>query len=203
MICADFLFLSPLVLACSYLLLQRQFRFSPRTASDAIAIVRCVEVRELEDLFDETKEGNLCARTTRFHEAQRARARLLFEYLRRMGFNAMALLVWAYAEQARIQGPGMPRDQVQDRNIREVIESGTDLRLYFAVAVFKLSALLLLDELRIVRIRKLSRLRRVAGLDGLDSYRRVTRAAVALCAAQNGAGGARLAALLGGSGLDH
>lgn len=70
MICAGFLFLLPFVLACVLLLLQQQFRFSPRTATDVIAIVRCVEEGELEDLFDQTKEDNLrVAPAFRFHEA--------------------------------------------------------------------------------------------------------------------------------------
>ena len=202
MLCADFLFLVPLVLACSILLLQERFRFSPRTAAEVIAIVRCVDEGELEDLFDQSKEENLraAASATRFYETQRARARLLFEYLRRMGFNSMALLVWAYAEQKRLQSAGMPENQEQARIIGEIVAIGTGFRLYFVVAMSRLSVRLLLDQLRVVRIRRLSRLQYVSGIDGLDSYRKLAQAAVALTVAQGSNAGARLAALLRGGG---
>jgi hypothetical protein len=63
---------------------------------------------------------------------------MLFEYLRRMGFNAIALLDWAYAEQKRQQNPGMPADQEQIRIIHEIIQTGPEFRFYAAVAVSKL-----------------------------------------------------------------
>ncbi|MGC2741656.1 MAG: hypothetical protein WA672_00610, partial [Candidatus Angelobacter sp.] len=163
----------------------------------------CVDEGELEDLFDQTKEDNLrVAPAFRFHEAQRARARLLFEYLRRMGFNSMALLVWAYAEQKRVQSPGMPRNEELAQNIREIIDLGTEVRFYFILALSKLSVQLLLDELRVVRIRNLPRLRHAAGIDGLESYRRLAQTAVALSAAQRRNAGPRLAILLCGSHID-
>jgi hypothetical protein len=136
----------------------------------------------------------------RFHQAQRARSRLLFEYLRRMGFNSMALLDWAYAEQKRLQLAGMPEDHVPAWIIEDIVDIGTQFRAYFVVAMFRLSVRLLLDELRIVRIRRLSKLQYVAGIDGLDSYRRLAQTAVALTVAQGSNAGARLAALLRGSG---
>jgi hypothetical protein len=204
MICAGFLFLAPFVLACFILVLQQRFRFSARTVTDLIAVVRCLDERELEDLFDQTKEDNLRVGrpVLRFHEAQRARARLLFEYLRRIGFNSMALLVWAYEEQKRVQSPGMPRNEELAQNIYEIIDLGTEVRFYFVVALSELSVRLLLDELRIVRIRNLPRLRHAAGIDGLESYRRLAQTAVALSAAQGRSSGPRLAALLCGSRTD-
>src|SRR5579883_2863374 len=123
MVCAGFLLLLPFVLACFLLLLQQQFRFSPQTVGDLIAIIRLVDERELEDLLDQAKEDNLRAGITAhsFRKAQRARARLLFEYLRRMGFNAMAVLVWSYAEQERLRSPGMPTDPEQARSIDQIV----------------------------------------------------------------------------------
>ena len=109
---------------------------------------------------------------------------MLFEYLRRMGFNAIALLDWAYAEQKKYQNPGMPADQDQMRTIHEIIQTGPEFRFCVAVALSKLSVRLLLDELRIVRIRRLSSLRHAAGIDGLDAYRSLAQAAVALSNAQ-------------------
>ncbi len=202
MVCAGFLFLVLFVLACSILLLQRQFRFSPRTATDVIAIARCVDERELEDLFDQSREETLHVGISapQFQQAQRARSRLLFEYLRRMGFNSMGLLDWAYAAQKRLQIAGMPEDHVQVWIIEDIVDIGTQFRAYFAVAMFRLSVRLLLDELRIVRIRRLSKLQYVAGIDGLDSYRRLAQTAVALTVAQGSNAGVRLAVLLRGGG---
>lgn len=202
MTCVVFLFLTFLMLACFILFLQQRFRCSARTVIDLVCIIRPVNELDLEDLFDQTKEDNLSLGTTaiRFHKVQRQRARMLFEFLRRMGFNAMVLLDWAYAEQKRYQNPGMPADQEQVRAIHEIIETTPEFRFYVAVALSKLSVRLLLDELRIVRIRRLSSLRHAAGIDGLDSYRSLAQAAVALSTAQRSNAGARLAAQLRGSG---
>ncbi len=202
MTCIVLLFLASLLLACFTLFIQQRFRCSARTVTDLLGILRCVDERDLEDLFDQTKEDNLSLGTPaiRFHEAQRQRARMLFEYLRRMGFNAIALLDWAYAEQKRLQGPGMAADQEQLRTIHEIIQTGPEFRFCAAVALSKLSVLLLLEELRIVRIRCLSKLRHAAGIDGLELYRSLVQAAVALSAAQGSNAGAQLAALLRGSG---
>jgi hypothetical protein len=196
------LLLTSLILACFILFLQQRFRFSARTVIDLIGIIRPVNELALEDLFDQTKEDNLSLGTPaiRFHEAQRQRARMLFEYLRRMGFNATALLDWAYAEQKRYQNPGMPADQEQMRTIHEIIQTGPEFRFYVAVALSKLSVRLLLDELKIMRIRRLSRMSHAAGIDGMGSYRSLGQAAVALSNAQGSNVGARLAALLRGSG---
>ncbi len=137
MTCFVILFLTSLILACFILFLRQRFRCSVRTVVDLIGIVRCLDERDLEELFDQTKEDNLSLGTPaiRFREAQRQRARMLFEYLRRMGFNATALLDWAYAEQNRLQGPGMPVDQEQVRAIHEIIQTGPEFRFYAAVAL--------------------------------------------------------------------
>lgn len=96
----------------------------------------------------------------------------------------------------------MPRNEELAQNIREMIDLGAEVRFYFVVALSKLSVRLLLDELRVVRIRNLPRLRHAAGIDGLESYRRLAQTAVALSAAQRRNAGPRLAILLCGSRID-
>lgn len=104
----------------------------------------------------------------------------MFEYLRRMAFNALVILFWAYAEQEKLEGPGMPQDATKARAIRDVTKAGTVFRLYAVIALTKLTCRLFLDGLKLKRVRKIADLRRANEIDGLEEYRRLVSAAVAL-----------------------
>ena len=201
MMCPVLLFLVLFFLACSYLLFAHLFRPSPRSVVDVIAIVRRVEEGELEDLFDELKDENLRTNlpAARFQDEQRRRARLLFEYLRRMSFNSLAVLAWAYAEQERLHGPGMHEDQAQARRVHDLIQAGTECRVYCVVAISKLACRLLLAAFRIASIRTLTTMRHAGSIDGLNAYRRLANAVASLNAADDGNLTRILAALLHGS----
>jgi hypothetical protein len=201
MICVLLLFLTPFVLTPAYFLFQRLFLVSVRTVTDVIAILRPVDERELDDLLNTTKEEILRANSSavRFQEGQRVRARLLFEYLRRMAFDALVILSWAHAEQEKLEGPGMPEDATKARAIREVTEAGTGFRLYALIAFAKLIWRLFLDRLKIRRVRKIADLRHANEIDGLEQYRRLVSGAVALGAAHGDDAPEQLLGLLRGN----
>jgi hypothetical protein len=189
-----------LVPAASYLLFQRLF-FFPRTVTDVIAMVRRVDERELDDLLNKAKENILRANssTIGFNQQQRARAWLLFEYLRRMAFNTLVILSWAYAEQEKLQRPGMSKDEKRAGIIRDIVDAGPEFRLYALFTLSKLSWRILLDGLKISRVRTLTDLGLAGDFDVLDAYRRLAMAAAALGATHGPAAYKQLVALLRGS----
>jgi hypothetical protein len=200
MICAVSLILL-LIVCYVFVFLWKPFRFTPRTVADLIAAVERVDVLELDGLLDETKEQNLRTGSSakRFRQGQRSRARLLFEYLQRMSFNALLILSWSYAEQERVLSPGMPQDEENIRAVEELIRAGTELRIYAIVALAKLLWRLLLDGLRIAPLRRIARLRYAAKIDGLDAHGRFATAAAKLGATEGNEALQRLAVLLSGS----
>ena len=186
--------------ACFYLSLQKSLFVSLRTITDVIAVVRPVNELNLIDLMDEAKEEILRANSSaaRFKESQRARSRLLFEYLRRMAFNSLVIVLWARAEKQKLEGPGMPEDVATAKTIGDVIESGTVFRIYAALALAKLSWWILLDGFRLWQARSLATLLYVASIDGLGEYRRLLNAVSVLAAGQGSEAQERLLALLRG-----
>jgi hypothetical protein len=89
----------------SYVLFQRRFLMSVSSVADVVVIARSTDVLELSDLLDPLKEDVLRANTmpTQFQDAQRTRARILFEQLRAVTFNALVVfaLDGARTEEAR------------------------------------------------------------------------------------------------------
>jgi hypothetical protein len=196
-ICAFLLLVLPV---CFYLLFQKLFCF-PRGVTDVIAMVRRVDDREFDDLLNKPKEDILRANSSAigFKQEQRARAWLFFEYLRRMGFNALIILSWAHAEQEKIERPGMSKDEKRAGMISEIVDAGTACRLYMLLALSKLSWRILLDELGIAPVRAITDLRLAAEIDGLETYRRLANAAAALSATHGADAHRQLVALLRGS----
>ncbi len=197
MICAFLLLLPPV---CFYLLFHKLFCFS-RGVTDVIAMVRQVDEREFDDLLNKTREDILRANSSAlgFKQEQRARAWLLFEYLRRTGFNALVILCWAYAEEEKLECPEMSKDEVRAGMISEIIDAGTACRLYVLFALSKLSWRILLDGLRIAPVRAITDLRLAAEIDGIETYRRFANAAAALSSEHGANAHRQLIALLRGS----
>lgn len=150
MFCFLFISFAPFLCLLFYTLAARLLDPSPKTVPDVILVLRPVSILELEDLFEEIKERNLrlAVPTPQFRDIQRTRSSLLFEYLRRMSFNTLMLLVWAYAEEQRTHGPGMHRDEAQSKPIHEMIEFGTKSRSYCLFAMFNMAWRILLGRFR-------------------------------------------------------
>ena len=197
MICALLLLFVP---ACFYLLFQKLFCF-PRTVTEVIAMVRQVNEREFDDLLNKPKEDILRANSSAigFRQEQRARAWLLFEYVRRMGFNALVILCWAYAEQAKLERPGMSKDEKRAGMISEIVDAGTACRLYMLFALSTLSWRILLDGLRIAPVRTITDMRLAAEIDGLETYHRFANAAAALSSEHGADAHRQLVAVLRGN----
>lgn len=204
MICALLLLFAPLVLCILYFFFQRKFLVPSPTAADVAAIVRNVDEREVDDLLNEPKEAIFRANSNaaQFKEGQRTRARVLFEYLRRMAFNASVLLSWAYAERKNLARPGMPDDETIAQAIGEIIDAGTAFRAYIVVALPRLSSRILLNGITFRSAGSLTKSRHIAGINGLEQYRRLTGASVALSVALASDATRRLMALLHESDLD-
>ncbi len=204
MICALLLLFALLVFCVVYFFFQRRFLVASPTAADVAAIVRQVDEREVDDLLNETKDAIFRANSTatQFKEGQRTRARVLFEYLRRMAFNASVLLSWAYAERKNLARPGMPDDETIAHAIGEIIDAGTTFRAYVVVALPRLFWRILLNGITSWSVCSLTKLRHTAGIDGLEQYRRLTGASVALSAALASDVTSRMTALLRESDFD-
>jgi hypothetical protein len=166
-----------------FLLFQLLFRFHAHTVSDVVALVRFVDESELQDLGSEVIEENLRASLSpvRFKVEQLRRALLLFEYLRRMSFNAWVLLSWAYHEEEKFQNSEMPTDDTRSA-MRDVIATGTDFRLYSLLMLVKLSSRLVLSRLRIAPLPRLAILLRPGETHALTMYRDLVSAAIKLSA---------------------
>jgi hypothetical protein len=82
--------------------------------------------------------------------------------------------------------------------VSNIVQAGTEFRVYAALALSKLSWRLCLDGLRIKSVHSVANLRHVAGIDGCQAYRRMASAAAALGAAYGSDAPQRLAALLCG-----
>jgi hypothetical protein len=176
------------------------FRFYPQNLNDVISLVRSIDRRELEDLSSEIIEGNL--RTSlppdRFRVEQRKRALLLFEYLRRMSFNAWVLLAWAYREQRRIEMSGNSGDIVPNLT-EEVLATGTAFRVYSLAALAKLSTQILLNRLRIAPVPRPAHVTRSGRTDALRMYRDLAAASMNLAALAGTEAKNRFASALFGS----
>lgn|GEM_PF-6777419 len=198
MICAALLLFAPLVLCIFYFFFQRRFLVPSPTAAEVAAIVRQVNECEVDDLLNEPKEAIFRANSTaaQFKEGQRTGARVLFEYLRRMAFNASVLLSWAYAERKNLARPGMPDDETIAHAIGEIIDAGTAFRAYVVIGLPRLFWRILLNGIRFRSVGSLTKLRHIAGINGLEQYRRLTGASVTLSAALPSGATRRLIALL-------
>jgi hypothetical protein len=184
-VCLSFFLLITFTVLTSYILFQRHFLISVLSVADVIGIARRVDELELTDLLDPTKEEVLRANTTpvQFQDAQRTRARILFEQMRAMTFNALVILLWAERERKKLQSPAMPRDDLRIQNTTEIAEDGPAVRLVGLVAMTRLGWRIALDAMRIVRLGRLAQVRTFSGADVLEAYRRTTRATVALASA--------------------
>lgn len=202
MLCATVVFLSPAILFCIYALLARVLLPSPRTSKELADVLQLVPERELLDLFDKRKEQNLSSALSRskFQEAQRNRARLLFEYLRRIYFNALMLLLWAYAYRDQLVRIGEGQSERAPDLVRQLVQTGTQVRLYGAIAIFKVTLRLILDRFD-VPIGSLEGLRYAARIDGLEAYRRLADVAAALSTLDDSQATPRLLHLLRGTDL--
>ena len=185
--CLSFFLLISFAVLTSYILIQHYFLLSVPSIADVIGIARRVDELELTDLLDPTKEEVLRANTTpvQFQDAQRARARILFEQLRAITFNALVILLWAEREGRKLQRPATPRDDLRVQNTAEIAEDGPAVRLVGSVAMTRLAWRIALDAMRIAPLRRLAQLRTFSGVDVLEAYRRTAKATVALTSAYN------------------
>lgn len=175
------------------------FRFPPQNLADVTGFVRSVDRLEVEDLASDMIEENLRSSLPRdrFKVEQRKRVLLLFEYLRRMSFNAWVLLAWAYREQLRIEKAESPGDIVP-RLIEEVLAAGTSFRIHSLIILARLSIQIFLNRLRIAPLPRPGRLLRIARTDALSIYRELTDAATKLAACDGPDASNRLTAALFG-----
>ena len=172
----------------SYVLFQRRFLMSVSSVADVVGIARRTDVLELRDLLDPLKEDVLRANTTpiQFQDAQRMRARILFEQLRAMTFNALVVLLWTEQEQKKLHRPAMPRDDVRLQAAAEIGEGGPTVRLVGMASLVRLVLRIALDAMRIRTLRRLAQLRTFAGADALEAYERLAQAAISLASAYGG-----------------
>lgn len=168
----------PLLIGGLYVAIERLFFFHPRTIADVIAGVQRIDDAEVEDLMDPKKETNLCASLSadRFKEEQRRRSRLLFEYLRRMAFNALVLLCWAHAEEDRFQISGSPEDVKRANAIKAIIGIGIQFRFYVLLTRAKLCLWITFDRW-VMPGSGLAPLRTMNERDGIKLYRDLIAAA--------------------------
>ena len=171
MLCTVFL---PLALV-AFIIIQARFhtllRFSPATITDLIAVVRRVDEAELRDLLDEKKQENL--RVGMYGNRWIDRARLLHEYLGRMGFNVLMILHWSYAEQEQQFRPGLERDSEKENTLKALVARGLEFRMYVMFARVKLAWWIVRDTFGVPPARKLASMRQIGQTDGLHVYRRL------------------------------
>lgn len=172
-----FLFLFLLGIAGLYYSTLRLFHFAPSTIADLIAILHRMDEAELSDLLDPLKEENL--RDTSGQNHWPNRARLLLEYLRRMGCNALMILHWAYAEQERYQRL-MPADAEKGQMIQAILKAGTEFRLYVLLTRARICWWLLRNAMGLPQHQKIAGLRFFGKTDGFDAYRGMTDRACSL-----------------------
>src|SRR5262245_49075231 len=94
-VCVSFFLLIWFVVLMSWVLLHHYLLISVPSVADVIGIARRVDELELTDLLDPKKEQILRTNSTplQFQAAQRARARMLFEQMRAITFNALVILL--------------------------------------------------------------------------------------------------------------
>jgi hypothetical protein len=167
--------------ALLYVLAERLFRFPACKLHHVIAAVRLTHEEEFSDLMDAMKEANLRTALSRkqFRQEQGVRIRLAFEYLRRMSFNSLIILSWAYAEQASFLNAGSTEDQERAYIIEEIIQAGIEFRIY---SIFGLLKLILWIAFRMYQwpllpVPSIADMREMANVDGVYAYSRVITAA--------------------------
>ena len=199
-LCLSLLLLIRFFVAMSHLWFQRYLLSSPSTVADLIGILRAVDVREVADLLDPSKEEILRLNSTpeQFQRAQRARAAVLFEQLRSMTFNALVLLLWTERVRLRLQMPGMPKDEMGLRHADEIAEEGPVVRLFGFAGLLRLTLWILLGAMSMRPLSRLGRLQRLGRIDGLDTYIRVAGAAALLSTRYDSGGTSLLAKILVG-----
>lgn len=197
-VCSSLLLVSAFVLFSLYVLFQRHFLISVPEITDVIGIVRLVNEEEIEDLLDQAKEAILRANTSpgQFQTVQRARARILFEQLRSMMFNALVLLLWANRERKRLDRPGMPKDEAKSQAVAAIVDAGPSVRLISLVALLKLGLWIVLDAVRMKPLSGFGKMRSFAGVDVLAEYRRLADSAASLSSSYGAEAPRRLIALL-------
>jgi len=199
-ICSSLFLLISFVLATSYFLFQRHFLVSVPTVSDVIGIARQVDEQEVADLLSHSKEQILRANTSpnRFKAAQRARARILFEQLRGMTFNALVILLWADHERDKLKRPGMSKDDTKTQAIADISDAGPSVRIVCLAALSRLVWWIVLDAAGLRRLRNFAKLQSFAGADGLAEYRRLVNAAASLSSSYGADAAMHLRAVLQG-----
>jgi hypothetical protein len=168
--------------AAGYCVIYREFfQVDAKSITDVIALARPVGESEIADLLNSKVEANLRESLSKqeFRNHQKLRLRIILDCLRRMGFNAMLILSWAYAEQERLSVSG-PESTDEDEAINEAIAAGIQFRFYF---VFTLPKLLLCHLIGLYTPRSqvsLTILKEMSSVDGLVTYRRLMDAARAV-----------------------
>jgi hypothetical protein len=98
------------------------------------------------------------------------------EYLLRMSHNSLVLIEWGNMELIAQENSASPSQEVRAL-AQELVQAGTEFRLYSFLALAKLKLWILF---RLDLSASLPTLRELFGIDSLDSYRRLKSAAGAL-----------------------
>jgi len=167
-----------MLLFAGFTVLQFLGRFPRRTSDDVTPYLRPAEFEELEALLDPGQEVSFRLRLSprEFRSWQRKRIHLMREYLLRMSHNSLVLIEWGNMELIAQENSVSPSQEVRDL-AQELVQAGTEFRLYSFLALAKLKLWILF---RLDLTASLPTLRKLFGIDSLDSYRRLKSAAGAL-----------------------
>ena len=159
-----------------YTALQFLGKFPRRTMDDVTPYLRATDFHELESLLDPALEVNFRLRLSprEFREWQRKRIHLLREHLLRMSHNSLVLIEWGNVELYSQERPSSDSAEVL---AQELVQAGTEFRLYSLLALARLQLWLVL---RPHAMSSLARLRHLFGIDALNSYDRLKSAAATL-----------------------
>jgi hypothetical protein len=167
-----------MLLFAGFTVLQFLGRFPRRTSDDVTPYLRPAEFEELEALLDPGQEVTFRLRLSprEFRSWQRKRIHLMREYLLRMSHNSLVLIEWGNMELIAQENSASPSQEVRAL-AQELVQAGTEFRLYSFLALAKLKLWILF---RLDLSASLPTLRKLFGIDSLDSYRRLKSAASAL-----------------------
>lgn len=157
--------------------LQFLGKFPRRTMEDVTPYLRATDFEELELLLNPAHEVNFRLRLSsrEFRDWQRKRVHLLREYLLRMSHNSLVLIEWGNMELHG--GENRHSSEQKDALAHELVQAGTEFRLYSLLALAKLKLWIVFPP---ATAANPAQLRHLFGIDALNSYGRLKTAAVTL-----------------------
>src|SRR5882672_8662719 len=169
------------LLVAIYTVIQFRGKFPTRTLEDVTPFLRPAESQEIEALMDPGQETTFRLRMSpnEFAGWQRKRIHLMREYLLRMSHNALVLIEWGNMEALQEEERDSERCREKQLLAQEMVQAGTEFRLYSLLALAKIKLWLILpsDLWFLIPSPSLPRLRSVLGIDAVRSYHRLKDAA--------------------------